>query len=259
MNIGGVQIPVSSEVYENFISIKKAIDWASENSVDILLTPECALTGYAWAPIHALDHRLKKLQGYLDQLVAYSVEKKVDLALGTAIYEDDTFVYGKDKNWVNQLRIYEAGELVYKHNKIMLTHDEPYTAGEKVSVFNYKGRITAGLICNDLWVCGFQRPGDAGKLAKEMEDHGVQLCFLASSAPKLSSDPDYFYTWSDIHVQTYSRQGGYVIVVADNCNSQHGAIYSGKTGAPSGIMDPLKGWVAKTPDNGLQYYNWTWL
>lgn len=259
MIIGGCQLPLSSEVYVNFINIKKAIDWASENNVELLLTPECALTGYAWKPLHALDHRLKNLQSYLNQLIEYSVEKKVDLALGTAIYEDDSFVYEENKQWFNQLRVYVEGKLVHVHSKIMLTHDEPYTAGSELKTFMYKGRVTAGLICNDLWVCGFQRPGDAGKLAKEMYDHGVQLCLLASSAPKLSSDPDYFYNWSDIHVQTYSRQGGYVIAVADNCNSQHGSPYSGKTGTPSGIMDPLKGWVAKTPTAGLQYYSWDWV
>jgi predicted amidohydrolase len=258
MIIGGVQLPISVEVYENFINIKKAIDWASENSVDLLLTPECALSNYTWAPQNASDHRLKNLQEYLDQLVAYSVEKKVDLALGTAIFDDDTFDYHEDKKWFNQLRIYENGKLIHKHNKIMLTIDEPYSAGTELTTFNYKGKILAGLICNDLWVCGYQRCGDAGKLAKEMHDKKVELCLLASNAPRKDDDPDYFYTWSDIHVQTYSRQGGYVIAVSDNANSQKGIPprpdQSKKIGSPSGVMDPTHGWMVKTPDNGLQYY-----
>lgn len=258
MIIGGVQLPVKWEAFDNITAIKKAIDWASENGVELLLTPECALTGYAWRPEIGTKHRLKGLQEGLNELIAYSAEKKVDLALGTAIYDDGTFEYGEEKKWLNQLRVYASGELIHTHTKIMTTPDEPYTAGTELTTFMYKGRHVAGLICNDLWVCGFQRCGDAGKLAKELRDKGVSLCLLASSAPKIATDPDYFYTWSDIHVQTYSRQGGYVIAVSDNAYGQPGSWFEGKCGSPSGIMDPIKGWVTKTPDNGLQYYKWDW-
>lgn len=258
MKIGGYQMPVSSEIFENVHNIKKAIDWAVGESVDVLLTPECALSGYAWRAQHALDHRLKYLPGALSEVVGYANEKNIDLVLGTGIYEDDTFEFAENKKWFNQQRFYSKGEVIHKHNKILLTFDEPYDRGSELTTFIYKDRITCGLICNDLWACGFQVPNDAGRLAKEMYNKGVQLCFLSSSAPKISNDPDYFYTWNKIHVESYSRQGKYVIAVADNCNSQTGSYYSGKTGAPSGIMDPIKGWVTLTASNNEQYFSWHW-
>ena len=46
IRIGGAQIPVTKNINLNVEQIKKAIDWASENKVDYLLTPEGALSGY---------------------------------------------------------------------------------------------------------------------------------------------------------------------------------------------------------------------
>lgn len=258
MKVSGCQLPVSMEIAENVRLIKQAIDRAADDASDILLTPECALSGYLWRAETALDHRLKKLQPALDAVVDHAVNRGVDLALGTAVYEDHSFEYQADKKWYNQLRFYVGGQLIHCHNKIMLTVDEPYSPGTDLKSFDYKGIKTAGLICNDLWVCGFQRPGDAGLLARQLRDQGVRLCFLAANTPKMPSDPDYFYAWSDVHLQTYSRQGLYSIAVADNCNLQNGVPYKGRAGTPCGVMDSAKGWVVKTPDSGLQYYSYEW-
>lgn len=257
MKVGGCQLPISADIGQNIITIKNAIDWAANDGVDIFLTPECALSGYLWRPENSTDHRLKKLPEALATIVAHAKSKNVDLALGTGIYEDDSFEYAPNKKWHNQLRFYVAGELVHKHNKILTTIDEPYYPGTTLDIFEYKGIKSAGLICNDLWICGFQSPGDAGRLARELKNKEVKLCFVAANAPKMPSDPDYFYAWSDINIQTYSRQGNYAIIVSENYNLQNGTSYSGKAGTPSGIMDSIKGWVAKTPDTGLHYYSYS--
>lgn len=258
MIIGGGQIPVTTEVLENVRQIKLALDWAADNGVEIFLTPECALSGYTWTAGEKQDLRLKKLPDALAEVVEYSKEKKVDLALGTGIYEDDTFIKEDGKKWFNQLRFYSNGELIHKHNKMLTTIDEPYNPGTELTTFEYKGQTAAALICNDLWVCGYQRPGDAGRLARELAYKNVKICFLAVNAPRIKEDPDYFYTWSDIHVQTYSRQGGYVIMVSENSYGQDGRPWSGTLGAPSGVMDPNFGWVAKSPKTGTHYFKWEW-
>jgi len=258
MKVGGCQIPVSSDIGQNVITLKAAIDWAANDGVDIFLTPECALSGYLWQAENATDHRLNKLPTALETVVSYAKEKDIDLVLGTGIYEDDSFEYSPNKKWYNQLRFYVGGELVHKHNKILTTIDEPYDPGTTLDIFEYQGIKTAGLICNDLWVCGFQSPGDAGRLARELKDKEVRLLFVGANAPKMPSDPDYFYAWSDINIQTYSRQGHYAIAISESSSLQNGIPYTGKVGTPSGIMDSVRGWVAKTADNSTHYYSYEW-
>ena len=43
---GGAQIPVTDNINDNIINISKAIEWAADNQVDYLLTPEGSLSGY---------------------------------------------------------------------------------------------------------------------------------------------------------------------------------------------------------------------
>ena len=44
IRFGGAQIPVGINIQANKKEILKAIDWAKENKVDHLLTPEAALS-----------------------------------------------------------------------------------------------------------------------------------------------------------------------------------------------------------------------
>ena len=46
LRLAGAQIPVASNIQLNKIELFKAIDWAKENGVDHLLTPEGSLSGY---------------------------------------------------------------------------------------------------------------------------------------------------------------------------------------------------------------------
>ena len=54
----GCQIPVTRDIEKNIKEIKKAIDWAKDNFVEIIATPECALSGYMWKPDSVDDPRL---------------------------------------------------------------------------------------------------------------------------------------------------------------------------------------------------------
>ena len=255
MKIGGCQIPVTRDIKKNADEIKKAIDWAASQGVDMLLTPECSLSGYVWAALAPTDPDVITLARELGSVVKYAKEKGVDIASGTS----GGGMCKTGPAWYNQLKFYVDGELVHTHNKMMLTKDEPYYPGEELKTFVYKGIVCAGLICNDLWVCGYQRPGDAGKLAGLMAEQKVQLCFLAAYAPRIPHDPDYFYTWSDIHIQTYSRQAGYTIAVVDSATQQDGSEYNNKTGTPSGIFEggpEGRGWLVKTDPSGTQYYSY---
>jgi predicted amidohydrolase len=252
MRVGGCQIPVTRDVQLNISEIKKAIDWANANSVELLVTPECALSGYLWMPNGFMDQRIVEVAKAMKEVVSYAKDMKVDLVLGTSAF-DNTL---EGQKYYNQARVYVDGELVHKHNKIITTHDELYAKGEELKTFLYKGVKTAVLICNDYWACGFQDPGQAGRLPKQLADENVKLCLLPANAPRIIEDPDYYYRWNEIHVESYSRQGGFAVVVADNCYQQWGEEYNSTTGCPSGVFNGIVGWGAKTPKQGTHYFTY---
>jgi len=46
LKVAAYQFAVSSDIRNNFEEIKKAISMAKENLVELVIFPECALTGY---------------------------------------------------------------------------------------------------------------------------------------------------------------------------------------------------------------------
>ena len=82
--VAGAQIPVSTNIQKNKQEILKAIDWAKENKVDHLLTPEGSLSGWLGWETQIAD-ALKEIEEH---------QKKAGLwlHLGTMYQEYD--VYG---------------------------------------------------------------------------------------------------------------------------------------------------------------------
>ena len=102
IRIAGAQIPIKdNDIQFNKNEILKALDWAKENAVDCLLTPEGSLSGYgSWwmAKMDELENSLLEIENH---------QKKVgvELHLGTLLQnrEHIGFVnrnhirhYGKD-------------------------------------------------------------------------------------------------------------------------------------------------------------------
>lgn len=53
MKIAAVQIPITSDLATNLVSILDAIRIAETDKIEVLAFPECALTGYAVAAVEA--------------------------------------------------------------------------------------------------------------------------------------------------------------------------------------------------------------
>ena len=67
MRIAGAQIPVTNDVKTNFEAIMKACEWAVENKVDYLFTPETSLSGYN-TPAYTI-HTCKETEDAMAKLV----------------------------------------------------------------------------------------------------------------------------------------------------------------------------------------------
>ena len=81
----GAQLPVSGDIQYNKKEIFKALDWAKENEVDHLLTPEGSLSGYG--PKWTFNK-----QELFDALREVEVKQKqsgVSLHLGTCHQENE--------------------------------------------------------------------------------------------------------------------------------------------------------------------------
>ena len=85
VRIGGAQIPVTNDIYKNVAIIKTAVDWAHENKVDFLLTPEGSLSGY----LNSYEElEQKDIPLHIRDLTKYSADKGVGLILGTEYIKD---------------------------------------------------------------------------------------------------------------------------------------------------------------------------
>ena len=105
IRIAGAQIPVWDENIEyNKKEIFKALDWAKENEVDELLTPECALSGYKPSWVDRIAELVEALKE-----VDLALELNPDLALAYArrgsIYYKLGDVQRATINWNLALRL----------------------------------------------------------------------------------------------------------------------------------------------------------
>jgi predicted amidohydrolase len=242
--VAGCQIPVTRDIKKNITEIKKAIDWASDNEVDLLCTPECALSGYLWKPETVADPRVVETTQGLDELIAYSVDKKVDLILGTAFYNENN-------EWSNTQKFIIDGKVVHTHYKNLCFESE-YTPGKGVSTILYKGITIAGLICNDYWANPLLVP-EVGSLIHELKKQKVKIVFVSSNIPKEYCVKDCISNWTNATIEMYSISGNWTTIVCENPYLITGDPWSGKTVAQSGICSPGLDWI-KSREHGTDYF-----
>jgi predicted amidohydrolase len=98
LNIGIAQIKNSIDVQTNFDSIWRFLDLFKSNHVDLILFPECALSGFS-ASIKNCS--LDSLESYLSKISDWAFESGIDVVLPTAIMDgkiyNSGFIFTSDK------------------------------------------------------------------------------------------------------------------------------------------------------------------
>jgi predicted amidohydrolase len=246
--VGGCRIPVTHNVADNLAEIKKAINWAAENNVDIMSTPECALSGYMWRPANQKDPRVAEINNAIKELQRYSVEKRVDLILGTAWYN-------AKNEWTNLQAFIINGECKHTHRKVVLFEKESvyYVKGSGSAVFDYKGLKIAGMICNDFWASPAIFGGQSGDLLKGLHDQCVNVVFLSANVPKTPGPNNIFYNWHKNFIEMFSASNVWNTVVCDTSNNTDGTSYNGDSCVPCGVCDYATEWVM-APEKGTAYF-----
>ena len=250
IRLAGAQIPCTLSIEENINHIKQAIDWASENSVDYLLTPEGSLSGYH--PGYEKD--LDTLISSEKIVTSYAVEQNVGLCLGTMWCESDNrFPEGYRRE--NQIRFYtKTGEFLGSTNKTYTIPEYDQTVvSDGITIIDMPNDIKAsGLICNDFWG-GSIEGGSLPVFVKEKL--GAHVIFHATNGFKgeLPHYDEITEVWHEGNLRMASFITGIPIITVDNCYKMNGDPFDGKTSSQSGII--LNGiWQVKAPRVGTHYF-----
>lgn len=241
--IGGCQIPVTLDILKNVKEIKRAIDWAADNNVDILSTPECALSGYLWRPSDTTDERVSQLSNAIDDIIAYSTDKKVDLLLGTAWYN-------ANNQWSDTMHFIIDGKIAHVHYKNVL-FEHQYTPGIGVTVVNYRGKNIGTLLCSDVWGNPIKNLDASASLVRSLIDQKCDILFVSANTPK--GLHNLFLEWHNSCVRMYNHLGNWITVVSDNTYKMEGFEWEGRTGVDCGIYS-IECDLLKAREHGTDYF-----
>lgn len=250
ITFGAAQIPVTDKIDTNLVTLKRAIDWAEENNVDYLLTPEGSLSGYV--PSFNEEVSEEAIVEAVWEIVDYAAAKKVGLALGTKYKEDDKVF--------NQIRVYD------KEGLFVGAHDKMYSLAEydrsemphridPITIKHNGYKIKAlCLLCNDFWGGYNQDAYPLPKVINEPET-AAHLILHGSNGFRgfgLQSE-DILYEWHNAVLRFMSFELHTHVITADNSITMHGGDYDGRTSSRSGVVYNGQ-WLTEEKNVGEQYF-----
>lgn len=266
MRVAGAQIPVGTDIENNKKEILKAMDWAKDNEVRHLLTPESALSGFfaGWEKDYDLiEESLKELEKHVE-------ETGVCLHLGTNYKEKEA--YGDI--FRNEIRHYgPKGHLLgatYKTYGIPAFESAYQREPDDAIVYVSLGQpdelrtnqpVGVGMICNDMW--GYMEGRATKPLSTQIKEDGrADLIFHATNGRKLEPEDlqqPMYDAWHEGFLRMTAGNSLIPILTVDSCTpwewtpESDVAIDQYVTSSQSGLVDYL-GWQTDVPRTGRQYF-----
>ena len=247
IRIAGAQLAVTTDVASNVASLVRAVDWASSQGADMLLTPEGSLSGYT----HDLNVGL--VEEGLGSVTARARDAHLGLALGTCLIE------AEDGQCYNQLRFYAPdGTYLGFHSKTLTcgSLDDPprgeieHYAVRALRAFSLNGVKIGGLICNDLWANPGCTPVPDPHLCQQLSRMGARIVFHAVNGGRDGSEwADVAWRYHEANLRMRARAGNVWVVTVDNCFP-----LDLRCSAPSGVVDPHGEWVCRAAPQGEQFF-----
>ena len=262
IRLAGAQIPNGVDIQINKKEIFKALDWAKENEVDELLTPEGSLSGYEteW------QRKMPELHEALFEVQEHQKKCGVGLHLGTNFQESEYtgFVFR------NEIRHYAKDGVLNGITKKTFTLDT-----EGVLARNSKKDIVVGvplggmqdvhamgMVCNDMWGAhNRDEPSIQGYVNDLLKWRSeIQLIFHATNGRKVNADDMMYKVYGDYHnsVLRFNAVFSYPILTVDSCSSwqwdgDEEWVDKFPTSSQSGFVD-YSGWHTDIPRYGRQYF-----
>ena len=142
MRIAAYQYAVTSDIKKNFETIQKAIRQAKEQQAELVLFPECALTGYPPRDLpSSSDVDFNLVESCCEELQKICDETSVAFVVGTIALDE-----GKIYNRAIFLRPYTACE-VYDKRALWGWDRDNFQKGQKRGITEYKGFRIGIRIC----------------------------------------------------------------------------------------------------------------
>ncbi len=145
MKIGAYQFAITNDIEKNFTTVKKAVQQAVTAGVELLVFPECALTGY---PPHDMEtsadvdfERLEQIYKELQDMVNQS---KFHMIVGTIVR--------KGTQYYNTALLLSPGQEVRCYHKRALWgwDKDNFTEGSDIGVFTLQGMRIGIRICYEV-------------------------------------------------------------------------------------------------------------
>ena len=258
--IAGAQLPVSTNIEFNKKEILKAIDWAKENEVKHLLTPEGSLSGYGFRWSNHLD----EIHDALEEIEEHAKGLEF-LHLGTHLQENEW--EGKINR--NEIRHYYEGslfEITLKSYCIPNDASVPRDPDMPLAIFPIKGNnrpaSAIGMICNDMWGCVEEHQYGMA-LNERLKGAGIDLILHATNGLKWPTNDKRqiaFDKYHDAFLRMTAFKSLSHIITVDTCTpwtwdpeKDADKIDAVDTSSESGVLDFL-GWKTNVPRRGRQYF-----
>ncbi len=141
--------PVIGDIDYNFDLIAKSYQDALENSAQIVVFPELAITGYSPCDLLQKKYFIADVFAKIQEICALTKGQESAILLGAPIFEDGKIF--------NCALFIHRGEIVKKFYKKNLPNygvfDEKryFSAGKNVDFVDFGGKKIAVLICEDIW------------------------------------------------------------------------------------------------------------
>ena len=274
IRLAGAQLPVGTDIQLNKREILQAMDWAKENEVDHLLTPEGSLSGWygGW------ECKLDELKEALKEVEDHQKKLGIGLHLGTNFKETEPcgdFLRNEIRHYnkggdlrgltIKALPIFGTECVLPKDQKrdpIVVVDLLEESIDQLVDDKIYEQSIAAGLICNDLYGSGEIGVLPITTMFKQMNVLDVVL--HATNGRKMPEDDpcfEVFDLWHEAHLRMSAWNMGIPILTADACtmwdwDGNEDEIDTYRTSSTSGFVTPHEGWVVTVPRYGRQYFKY---
>jgi predicted amidohydrolase len=142
LRVAAAQMKFRPTIEENIAVIDEMISAAAEAKCDVVLFPECALTGYN---VDFSKFSLLKVEGSVQIVRALAKRRKINVILGSS-------TFGKKSQRFNSLVVIDRqGRETFRYHKIHLTaRDATYfERGNALALFDIDGVPCTAIICHE--------------------------------------------------------------------------------------------------------------
>ena len=280
IRIAGAQIPIKdNDIQFNKNEILNALDWAKENEVDCLLTPEGSLSGYGswWMS------KMEELEDSLLEVENHQKKVGVELHLGTLLQSREPigFVnrnhirhYGKDGGLYglsNKTYIVPGDGACLSSTAGGLSPLHPFNMPNVTKKDGQPYKIV-GMVCNDMWGSSKDTHKDYNpdmSLNEMLIERKADLVFHSTNnykfPPQQITEYPYmketFDMWHESHLRMTAWATCSTILTVDGCtpwlwDGDENDYNTYESGSQSGVITGLGERVVAVSRTGRQYFHY---